>query len=259
MRARLVLLCSTLVASGPGLAVAQDGVLPPTFTSDRPGFANTTGVAAREHLTAELGVIASFGDVPTGSLPNLALRVGLFDWLEARARGPSAVGTFPASGAVFGVGDPVLGFKVGGQVADGVAIAGDWEVSLPLGSDGGAGAPEATFFADFILDWTFWGPLVLTPNLVASVLAELDPASGQTVRYFEGGGSLKLTWHVIEVLGLFVQGWTIASERAELRVAIGGGLFWRVAPIAQIDASFDAGVVGAGDPPTARLGTTILF
>ncbi len=247
-----------LVASSAGGAAAQAGTLPPTLTSDRPGFANTTGVAAREHLTAELGVSASFGDTPEGSLPNLSLRTGLFDWLEARARGPSAVGVFPSSGPVFGADDPFLGFKIGGRLADSVAMSVDWEVSLPIGTDG-FGAPEATFFTDLQVDWTFWGPLTLTPNLVASVLAEVDATTGETVRFFEGGGSLKFTWQVIEVLGLFVQGYAIASERADLRVAVGGGLFWRVAPNVQVDASFDAGVTDGGDPPTAGLGTTILF
>ncbi|MEZ4338346.1 MAG: transporter [Sandaracinaceae bacterium] len=254
----MVLISSLVLASTASVAVAQEGTLPPTFTSDRPGFANTTGVAAREHLTAEMGVSASFGDTPSGALPNLSLRTGLFDWLEARVRGPSAAGVFPASGAVFGMSDPSLGFKVGGRLADSLTMSLDWEVSLPLGTTG-FGAPEATFFADLNADWNFWGPLTLTPNLVASVLADVDATTGETVRWFEGGGSLKLTWQVIEVLGLFVQGYAIASERADLRVTIGGGIYWMVAPNVQVDASFDAGVTDGGDPPTVGLGTTILF
>ena len=259
MCARFVQILSlVLLSTSPALASAQDGQLPPTFTSDRPGFANTTGVAAREHLTAEMGIGAAFGDEPEGSLPNLSLRVGLFEWLEARARGPSGVGRFLSSGAVFGVSDAVLGFKAGGRLADSLAISLDWEVSLPIATDG-FGSPEATVFADLNLDSSFWGPLTLTPNFVARVLADADPVTGGTVRTFEGGGSLKLTWQILEVLGIYVQSYVLKSETSDWRVAVGGGLYWMVAPNVQVDASFDAGVTVEGDPPTAGLGTTILF
>lgn len=242
----------------PTAVSAQEGALPPTFTSDRPGFANTTGVAAREHLTTEMGVSASFGDVPEGSVPNLSLRVGLLDWLEARVRGPNGIGVFESGGARFGLADPVVGFKAGGRLAESLAISIDWEVSLPIATDG-FGSPEATFFADFNLDWSFWGPLTLTPNLVASVLADLDPTSGETVRIFEGGGSLKLTWQIIEVLGVYLQSYVLKSEVSDWRVHLGGGLMWMVAPNIQVDASFDAALTEQGDPPTAGVGTTILF
>ncbi len=254
---RVAIIACSIALCCPAVAAAQEGALPPTFTSDRPGFANTTGVAAREHLTTELGVGASFGDVPGGSLPNLSLRAGLFEWLELRVRGPNGAGIFGAGGATFGLSDPVVGFKAGGRLADNLAISIDWEVSLPLGT-GGFGAPEATFFADLNVDWSFWGPLTLTPNLVASVLATTD-AAGETVRLFEGGGSLKLSWQIIEVLGVYVQSYVLKSETSDWRVQVGGGLYWMVAPNVQVDASFDAGVTVQGDPPTAGLGATVLF
>lgn len=260
MCARSVLLSCVLTLAGTSAAAsAQDGRLPPSLSSDRVGFANATSVAAREHLTMELGVRAAFGDTPEAALPSLSLRAGLFDWLEARVRGPDGVGRFPASGALFGVSDPLVGLKAGGRLADGVAMSFDWEVSLPLGTDGGFGAPEAMLFTGLQLDWTFWGPLTLTPHVVARVLAVRDAASGETVRLFEGGGSLRFTWLALEVLGLWVQSYVLKSETSDWRVAVGGGLFWRVDPNVQLDASFDAGVTEEASPPTAIAGTTILF
>jgi len=254
-----VLIASLLAAACPGFAAAQEaGDLPPTFTSDRPGFASGTGVAAREHLTMEAGVSASFGDVPEGSLPNISLRAGLFDWLEARVRAPSGVGVFAPGGSVFGLSDASMGFKLGGRLADNLSMSVDWEISLPIATDG-FGSPEATLFADLNIDWGFWGPLTLTPNFVALVLADTDATTGETVRYFEGGGSLKLTWQIIEVFGLYVQSYVLKSETSDWRVQVGGGLFWMVAPNVQIDASFDAGVTTEGDAPTAAIGTTMLF
>jgi len=251
------LLC-VLIPLTPTVADAQEGTLPPTFTSDRPGFANTTGVAAVEHLTTELGVGASFGDVPEGNLPNLSMRVGLLEWLEARVRGPNGAGVFSDPGPEFGLTDPSVGFKIGGRPLDTLAISVDWEVSLPIGTDG-FGAPEADFFADFNLDWTFWGPLTVTPNLVAAVLSYVDETTGETRRLFEGGGSLKLTWQIVDVFAIFVQSYVLASEISDWRVQVGGGLMWMVAPNVQVDASFDAAVTEQGDPPTAGVGTTILW
>ena len=209
-------------------------------------------------MTVELGVSGSFADASSGSLPNLSLRAGLFGWLEARVRGPNAVGLFGAGGAAFGVADPTVGFKAGGRLADSLTISLDWEVSLPLATDG-FGSPEATFFADLNLDWAFFGPLTLTPNLVASILSETDLVTGESIRQFEGGGSLKLTWQVLEVFGLYVQSYVLKSETSDWRVQIGGGLFWMVAPNVQVDASFDAAVTEQGDAPTAGIGTTVLF
>ena len=79
-------------------AAAQDGEPPPSFTSDRPGFANTTGIAARGHLTTELGVQAMIDESSTlGELPRLSLRAGVFEWLELRLMAPNAVGVFDGS------------------------------------------------------------------------------------------------------------------------------------------------------------------
>lgn len=247
------------------VARAQEGELPATFSSDRPGFANTTAIAARARLTTELGASVEIGDDPVLRLPHLSLRAGLFDWLEARVRGPNVVGLFGdvdgmpgADDPSFGLDDPIVGIKIGGRLAETVAMSSVLEVSIPLASDG-FGSPEATWRADAQLDWRFWGPLTITPNGFATVLATLD-AAGQTERYVEGGGSLKLTWQAIDVLAFFVQSYVIASERADLRVAVGGGVTWMVAPNVQVDAFFDAGVTdGDTIPPTAGAGTTILW
>ena len=248
-----------LLAVASGAHAQADGELPATFTSDRPGFANSTGVAAQGRLTTELGITASFEDgVQSGTLPNLSLRTGLFEWLEARVRGPNGVGEFDSSGDHFGVGDPVVGFKIGGSLAESLAISSDWEVSIPLGTDG-FGAPEAEWRADVQADWTFWGPLTLTPNAVASVRATTDATTGETIRYFEGAVSLQLACQIIDGLGVYVQSYAIASERSDWTVQVGGGLKWMVTPQVQVDLQFDSRVTDQGDAPTVAAGTTILW
>lgn len=249
-------------------ARAQTGELPATFTSDRPGFANTTGIAARGRLITELGLLAAFDDDgQQGALPNLSLRTGVFDWLELRARGPDLVGRFTSAGHTFGLDDPAVGFKVGSPLHETFAVSSVFEVYLPLGTDG-FGGPEATWRADIQANWSFWGPFMLTPNAVASVVAASDPTTGETTRFFEGGFSLKFTWHILDELALFVQSYVLAAEdvpaanvleRDEWRVQLGGGVFWQITPNVQLDASFDSRVTRYGVPPTAAIGGTILW
>jgi hypothetical protein len=259
--ARALFVLSLLSALATPAAAQQDadeGELPASFSSDRPGFANTTAVAARGRLTTEVGVSASFGDPAfVGALPNLSIRAGVFDFLELRVRGPNGIAIFDG-GPTMGLGDPIVGFKIGGRLHESVSISSVFEVSLPIATDG-FGSPEATYRADLNLDWRVWGPITITPNLVASVLAEADPLLGGTARFFEGGGSLKVTWQAVDVLALFVQSYVLRSERSDWRAQVGGGLAWMAAPNVQVDASFNAAVTEQGDPPTAEIGTTILW
>lgn len=194
-----------------------------------------------------------------GELPRLSLRAGVFEWLELRLMAPNAVGVFDGSGASFGLGDPWLGFKIGGQIHESVAISSVWQVSVPLGTDG-YGAPEAQWFADFNLDWNFWGPLTLTPNAVASVVVGTDESTGRATRHFDGGGSLKFTWQVIDTVGIYVQSYVLKGEVTDWRVQVGGGVTWMVAPNVQVDLNFDTGVTSGSDqPPTVGAGTSILW
>lgn len=258
-RSLLVFAVLALASWCCGSASAQhEGELPATFSSNRPGFANSTQVAAVARLTTELGVTAAFAETPEGALPDLLLRAGVLPWLELRVSAPTAVLVFSSPDAELGVRDPSVGFMIGGALHETVSVSSAWDVSLPLASDG-FGAPEATFRADVNLDWRFFGPLTLTPNLVAAVLVDRAPVTGQTRRFFEGGGSLKLTWQVIDLVGLYAQSYALKSEHTDWRVAVGGGVFLRLAPNVQMDASFDASVTEQGIPPTARLGTTVLF
>ena len=253
----IVSLAACIALAGVSRASAQDeGELPATFTSDRPGFANTTGIAAVGRLTTELGVGATFEQDATGALPQLSMRAGVFDWLELRLRAPDGALRSEPSGIRFGLTDPSLGFKIGGQLHETVSISSVWQFTLPLATDD-FGAPETQIFADVQLAWRFWGPLTLTPNAVARVLAVPTPTG--TERLFEGGGSLKFSWRILDVLGVFVQSYVLKSEVSDWRVQVGGGLAWMVAPNVQVDASFDIGVTEQGDPPTGAIGTTILW
>lgn len=255
----LPLVLGLVLLAAPGSVRAQaDGELPAAFSSDRPGFAETTGVAPRGRLITELGVVVAIDDPVEVALPRLSLRAGVFDWLELRAWSPDGIGIFGQPDPTFGLTDPQVGFKIGGVLADGVAASTVWEASLPLGTTG-FGEPEAGLRASLQVDWRFFGPLILTPNVVGVVRAATDVTSSETVRFFEGGGSLKLTWEILDVLAVFVQSFVLASDRYDVRVAVGGGVYWRVAPNAQVDASFDAGVTDGAIPPTVRAGTTILW
>lgn len=242
------------------LASAQDdeGQLPAQFTSDRPGFANSTLPAARGRLTTEMGVNVQIAETTIGDLPNLWLRTGLFEWLEARVRAPNAVGIFADAGNTFGLTDAWLGFKAGGRLADTVSASTDWEVSLPIGTDG-FGAGEAQFRADAQLAWRFFGPLSVTPNAVALVRVDRDAATGELVHFFQGGGSLKVAWQILDVLTVFAQSVVLASDRRPLSVIVGGGIYGRVLPNVQLDASFNAGTLTDDLAPTVSAGTTILF
>lgn len=255
-------LASLLVLASTVPAAAQDdeeGRLPASFTSDRPGFANSSSVAARERLTTELGVSASFTeDAQSGALPLLSMRTGLLDWLELRVRGPSGVVQLDDTGDAWGLSDPVVGFKVGGSLHESLGMSLVWEVSVPLGTDG-FGAPEATWFAGLQASWNLWGPLYLTPNAVATIDARVDELTGETVRIFEGGFSLKFTWVFLANVAAFVQSYTLKDELSDWRVQVGGGLSWRITPVWQVDVSFDSRVTEQGDAPTAQLGTTILW
>lgn len=246
-------------------AVAQDeGELPATFTSDRPGYAFTDAVATVGRLTTEMGLAASFGvrdgEPMQGVLGNLNLRFGVYDWLELRLRGPNVVGVFPPdSGAYYGVSDMVAGFKVGGRPHETVGISSVWELSVPIGTDG-FGAPEAQWHADVQLTWNFWGPLSVTPNAVAEIITEgVDPVSGETVRIFEGAFSLKVSWQIIDVVTVFVQSFVEKSETSDWRAHVGGGVIWMVLPNLQVDATFDSRVTEQGDDPVVNAGTTILW
>lgn len=254
----ITLAVSVSLSALPAAAQEQEGQLPPAFTSDRPGFANSTNVAARGHLTTEMGVNVQIADTPVGDLPNLWLRTGILDWLEARVRAPDGIGIFDPAGASYGLDDPWLGFKIGGNVADTVSISSDWEISLPLGTDG-FGQDEPELRMDAQLQWNFFGPLSVTPNAVAAVRVETDPMTGQTVRYFRGGGSLKVTYRILDVLSVFVQSYALASDRRPLSVVVGGGIYGMVMPNWQLDASFNAGVMDQDMPPTVSAGTTVLF
>jgi hypothetical protein len=247
-------ICS--LACAPARAQDDAGELPAAFSSDRPGFANTPAIAARERITTELGVLAAFGDPAQGMLPLLSLRAGIFDWLELRWRGPNAVASFEDE-VRFGIDDPIAGFKIGGLLHETVSISSVWEVSIPIGTDG-FGREEATWRADVQLEWRFWGPLSVTPNAVASIVLTTDE-TGATQRIFEGGGSLKVSWRILDVLTVFAQSYVLVSEVSRARVAIGGGIAWLALPNVQIDASFDASVTRQGIPPTVQAGTTILW
>lgn len=257
MRPILSLSVALLVVA-PAHAQDDDGELPAAFSSDRPGFSSDTALAARGRLTTEIGAHVEVDDpAVAASLPGLSLRAGVLDWLEARVRAPDAVGVFDEPDATFGVSDPSVGFKIGGPLAQGLAISSVMEVSLPLGTDG-FGAEEATFRADVQLDWEFWGPLSLIPNGVAAVLVTVDE-TGQLTRYVLGAGSLCLWWQIIDALGVYVQSFVVADELRDPRAAVGAGLGWMVAPNVQVDASFDVGVTDERIPPTFDAGATVLW
>lgn len=254
------ILTVALLLLTPLQAAAQtEGQLPPEFTSDRPGFANTTQTAAVGHLTTELGIDAFLGDEMSGALPNARLRTGVLEWLELRLILPSAIGNFGTGGPNYGLGDMSVGFKAGSALHDTVDIATNWDFSLPTATTG-FGAPEVQVTGEVILDWNFWGPLTLTSQAIFTIQAAEDPMMpDETVRSFVGAFSLRVTWQIIDEVGAFVQSYASAGENVDWGVHVGGGVYWLILPNWQIDAFFDSRVTENGDDPTLRVGTTLLW
>ncbi|MGF1468918.1 MAG: transporter [Sandaracinaceae bacterium] len=260
MRIAVALVLLGLLAPGPAHAQRPEGEPPATFTSDRPGFANTPGVAARGRLTTELGLALVLAEQETELfLPTLSLRTGLFEFLEARVLALGGRARFPSDGGDrWGVGDVIVGFKIGGPLDDVVALSSVWSVRLPTGSDGFR-ALGTELRADLNVAWAFWGPLSLTPNAVVEVLVE-DDAGGARRRVVALLGSLKLSWQLLPVLGLFVQSFARYEEAADdVRVQVGGGIFWMAAPNWQLDAEFNSRVTDQGSLAILSLGTTVLW
>lgn len=244
----------------PAAARAQtEGQLPAELTSDRPGFANTTQTAAVAHLTTEFGLTAQLDDDAEGTIPNARLRAGVLDWLELRLILPSIVGDFGPGGPNYGLGDMRLGFKAGSALHDTVDIATNWAFSMPTATTG-FGAPEVEVTGEVILDWHFWGPLTLTPQAIFTIEADVDPMMpDETRRAFVGAFSLRVTWQIIDELGVFAQSYAKAGEDVDWGVHVGGGVFWLVLPNWQVDAFFDSRVTENGDPPLLQAGTTLLW
>ena len=132
MQNRLTAALVAVVAT-PLVAAAEEV----SFSADRPGFADGTSVVPAFRLQTEAGVTGQFADGANAfSAPELLLRLGLTEWLEARLSAPTFNRVAPEHGkAVSGLGDFGLGVKVAHAFSDALTSSIVAGVSLPTGAD----------------------------------------------------------------------------------------------------------------------------
>ena len=115
-----------------GAAQAADG-----FSSDRPGYANTTSTAPRLRAITEFGVSATIDedDPETISAPNLSIRFGLSDHVELRLNVPGVTGVIAPGPNDVTFGDTTFGLKVGFAPND--VFSSSFVGSFSFDTDGG--------------------------------------------------------------------------------------------------------------------------
>lgn len=247
-----------LVVLGSSEAVAGDD----PFSSDRPGFANTTGIAPKLGLITEFGLdTAPFEDAPFVSFPSASFRLGLMEGLELRWRAPQLV--FARAQDKNGkphytvnLADPVLGFKVGTQLHRVVALSSTSEVSLPLGT-GGMEAARAGWSTDLNVDFYVAPRFTLTPNTVLA--SEWTGGVNQGGRRMALAVSLAGFFQVSPKLSAFTLLYSQFRNRQPRNLVLGMGTAWRLRQFAQLDASVYLPVVKGSESVTLGVGATIYW
>lgn len=222
---------------------------PAVFTSDRPGYANSTSVAARLRATTEFGIDFGFNEDGPESLsfPSLLIRTGLTDWLELRVGAPSLFATFTEADNDIFIGNTVVGFKIGKELTDSFALSLVPTITIP--TSGGS------TLARLELNWSLsLGTFGLSGNLAAG---STDGGFGRTLT---GEGSIIASLQLSPTLGAFVQSFLIWTVDQDPRPFAGAGLYAMVHPRVQVDFTGDVGLTDdADDRLRIGVGTTVLW
>lgn len=248
----LICLAGGLV-SAPALASSDP------FSSDQPGFSSATKVAPKHHLITEFRLTSTpLESEPGVGFPGTSFRLGLTDWLELRWRAPELLfqrQTQPGakSKVVINLADPVIGFKVAGNVGSKVAISTVTELSLPFGS-GNAGAARTGWSVDFNLDWAVNSKLTLVPNMLMA--SEWTGTRERGSRRMAAALSFAGAWQFTPEVGAFTQLYSWFRRDQPGNLQFGMGLTWRVRSYAQIDASVNLPVIKGGEAAIVGIGTT---
>lgn len=259
-----------LACALPGPARAAD----PDFSSDRPGFSNSTTALPLGRYALELGVglgapLEGSAD-PSFDVPAALVRVGLPWGLEARVGLPSLQIRPEAEGDQVGASDLGFGVKLSFEDSLQIPVSVVASMTVPTGVNG-YGADEVT--ADLNLNYAYSsGAFGLS---VATFVGYADEA----LQLSAGAGASLTLGDVSPYVQAFYE---LSSLRFELipsvnldshSLGLGAGLAWMVGDRVQLDASFDVlplrrarresgNLSIIADPPVelrAGIGTTILL
>lgn len=217
------------VLSTPALAEA----LP--FNPDRPGFADSTGVAPKGHVITEGG--ATFfapAKQERVTVPDLLVRMGLTERLEARLLLPTYNrATFDSSDTVTGFGDAGIGAKFAFEAGP-MAFGLVGTLTLPTGSD--------NYTADTVngvLGLNFGTPLNDRMSLGGVVGVDLTKNGDDRVLGTFGSLSVGLGF---DSAGLYVEAVAVRPDGGPVSKSANLGGTYALSASAQIDASFTLGL-----------------
>jgi hypothetical protein len=238
---------------------------PYAFSSDRPGFWNTTQIAPQLGLISELSVtMATDEEAGTRAFtlltPTARLRTGVLEWLELRIDLPSfSYAAVNGSEDAIGLDDMVLAVKLATQLTENVRLALIPSLSLPTGSalPSGArfGAADVRARVGVNLEWDMPGGLWSAYHLSVDTFEVTEAPSG--TRLLEGVGNVAFGYTFIERLALFLQGYVLLVDGLAPRGFVGGGFTVQVTDRVQIDLFYDQGVTEDDSRSIFGFGTTV--
>jgi hypothetical protein len=241
------LAAAAIVVALPGPAGAEELAI----SADRPGYSDSTAIVPQFHLNAEAGVAETFGkEGLSADFPELLLRLGLLEWLEARLVAPNFMVVSPRRGeSQSGFGDMGVGVKLAHSFSDRFSMSLVPQVSFPTGNeeltsegvDPAAGLNYAVALTE---------ALALAGNVAF--------AYGTQAGTYELSGSVSAGYGFTDEFGAYAEFILIYPEGDDLVPAVGGGYTWLLAPRVQVDASFDVGLTEGFDP-TFGAGVAVLW
>jgi hypothetical protein len=219
---------------------------PLEIIGDRPDFTESSATIPPIHLQGELGVAYStIGDEELLTAPDLLLRLGLVDHLEARLGAPSFEASFDGSGVRPDAGGVEVGMKaafdIGAKAALGVlpygavpVYRGNWrDTGVELGIKG-------LWAVDFTDHLSLGGNLGVIFEGVLPKSADFEPT------YL---ASLSLGLSLFGWFGAFVEVYGLVNHNPDIIAVADGGFTFLVAQWLQLDLH-----AGVGLTPDARGG-----
>ncbi len=213
------------------------------FSSDRPGYANSTSAAPVLRPIIETGVGFTFDedDPETLSAPNLLVRFGLSEWLELRLAIPSVVGSFAPGPNGVGFGDTTIGLKVAASPTE--RFSTSLVPSLSIATEGGVNTGR--------IEWN-WLVSLSSVSIGGNLAAGTANLGGAPV--VQGEASVALGISITDAVGVYGQFFMIWPRGLDPLPYVGAGFTAQVAARFQLDASIDVGltddttriIIGAG-------------
>lgn len=216
------------------------------FSSDRPGYSNSTSVAPVLRPITEIGGTVAWDpdDGTAGTFPDLRIRVGASRWLELRVDVPTILFDDP-----MGVGDLTLALKLGSPVAGTLAVALVPSVTIPVGTGDGPTTGRLE------LNWSASAGIVgFGGNFAASVV---NDAMDQ--RHLRGEGSVALGVQLAGVLTLYAQAFMLWTEDEDPLPYAGIGAYLQAHPRVQTDLYVDVGLTDDTTRLVIGAGLTVLW